>query len=1182
MLKIGALVVAVGLAGLAFSQDDKQFPTPEIQDLIDAAAKLPLKDAITALEAALPKAIAAKDVAGEAAINLNCGLNEENLWLPADAEKHYERALKLYRGLKAQDEIARSLNGLGEVRANMGRNQEALACFEEALPIEQQSLNLKAQEVILGNTGLAYSNLSQKQKALEYYGQSLDIAQKTDDREEQAVMLHDIGTIYSDLGQNEKALNYFQQALPIELALGNRMMAGNTQIGLGRLYSDMGQNQKALEFYQEALPEEREGGNRRAEATILTNMGASYSYLGQTQKALDFCEQALEVEREIKSRIGEGTVLSNEGRIYSDMGQDQKALDLYRQALSIQRETGDRVGEENALGNIGKSYMDLGQNQKALDFFGQALTIAREVGIPKDEASILSNTASVYSHLGQNQRALDLYGQALALKRKVADRSGEASMLGNIGTVDLLTGKDQEALGYFQQSLAIEKEIGEKSGEATALSNLGAVYSDLGVMEKSFGFSEQALTLRREVGDRSGEALTLGNIGALYSKFGREDEALGFYEKALPIQQEIGDKRGEALTYGNIGAAYMALNKNEEALSFYNKALPIERAVGDRAEQAITLSNEGAAFQNLGMDDKALEADEQALPIEREVGDRSTEAITSRSLETLYAKEEPELAIWYGKHAVNLYQSLRRDISGLDKQTRNAFKESVSVAYRQLADLLAGQGRIGEAEQVLRLLKEDELFEYVRRSERGLIDENADYTPDEAAWDKEYEAQTAGLADLARQVEELKASGGDASKLDALNDELAKREQLFQGFLKRVLERAAVMGVDTEKLKLATGADLEAKSVSGPLAKMSKKYPGVVAVYAFVAPDALRLFYFSPGHMQGRVSVIKEADLNKKILAFRQALTNPLVDPRPLGKELYDLLVRPIEPDLAGTKATRIMWSLDGQLRYLPVAALYDGKQYLVEKYDLSLFTPADMADLVLPSSVKWTGLVAGVSKAHTVTEADGHVDVFAGLSGVPGELEGVKAAVPGSTELLDAQFTDASFVHALNRSPTLVHLATHFAFRPGDETQSYLLTGDGKPFRVADARTLSEASLQGVSLLTLSACETALGSSDGSEVESISVVLEKKGAESVLATLWPVADASTALLMSEFYKLREGHPEWTKAHALREAQVAMLRGALVGKGTGTRSVGVSKAAVSGGFSHPYYWAPFVLSGNWK
>ena len=126
---------------------------------------------------------------------------------------------------------------------------------------------------------------------------------------------------------------------------------------------------------------------------------------------------------------------------------------------------------------------------------------------------------------------------------------------------------------------------------------------------------------------------------------------------------------------------------------------------------------------------------------------------------------------------------------------------------------------------------------------------------------------------------------------------------------------------------------------------------------------------------------------------------------------------------------------------------------------------------------------------------------------------------------------------------------------------------------------------------MTLSACETALGGSDGSEVEGISAILQKKGAEAVIATLWSVADSSTSALMAEFYRLREAHKDWTKLHALQAAQTELIRGQLaVSQGpirgsSAVNSNGAARAKWPPNFpkySHPYYWAPFVLMGNWK
>ena len=176
-----------------------------------------------------------------------------------------------------------------------------------------------------------------------------------------------------------------------------------------------------------------------------------------------------------------------------------------------------------------------------------------------------------------------------------------------------------------------------------------------------------------------------------------------------------------------------------------------------------------------------------------------------------------------------------------------------------------------------------------------------------------------------------------------------------------------------------------------------------------------------------------------------------------------------------------------------------------------------------------------------------------------------------------------------------MLHIATHFNFVPGDDKDSFLLLGAGE-LSVDDFKSMRSGSLDGVELLVLSACDTANGdirasAADGGEFESFALLAQEKGADSVLASLWPVSDESTALLMKEFYRLRKSNPTWSKLEALRQTQLEMMKGKLAGaEGEGIRA-GSTKAGVlpkglpawSGkGFSHPYYWAPFELTGNWK
>ncbi|HEV8713174.1 MAG TPA: CHAT domain-containing protein [Candidatus Binatia bacterium] len=303
----------------------------------------------------------------------------------------------------------------------------------------------------------------------------------------------------------------------------------------------------------------------------------------------------------------------------------------------------------------------------------------------------------------------------------------------------------------------------------------------------------------------------------------------------------------------------------------------------------------------------------------------------------------------------------------------------------------------------------------------------------------------------------------------------------------------------------------------------------------------------------------------------------------------------PVAKDLQDAKAETLMWSLDGALRYLPMAALHDGDQYLIERYRSVVFTPASQARLKDRPSAQWKGLGLGVSQAH---------EDFLALPAVVDELSGIireegknntGGVLPGTIKL-DAAFTAETMLAALHQRYPVVHIASHFLFHPGNETTSFLLLGDGSHLSLSQIKTLPNV-FGGVDLLTLSACDTATGGAggDGKEVEGFGVLAQRQGAKAVLTSLWSVADESTKALMQTFYRLRETHTGMAKAEALRQAQLALLRG----ETQTAKSPGTQRAArlldhkgetqtqpyftrdPQAPYAHPYYWAPFILIGNW-
>ena len=305
-----------------------------------------------------------------------------------------------------------------------------------------------------------------------------------------------------------------------------------------------------------------------------------------------------------------------------------------------------------------------------------------------------------------------------------------------------------------------------------------------------------------------------------------------------------------------------------------------------------------------------------------------------------------------------------------------------------------------------------------------------------------------------------------------------------------------------------------------------------------------------------------------------------------------------------------MVWSLDGTLRYIPLAALSpDGKHYLAETMQNVIITPKTRDDLSSASS-KWEGLGVGVSEGETVADPDdkSRSIPFAALPGTQRELSAIVRDEQGVHEsgilpgrrLVNEDFTIASFKDQLSkegadgkRKFNLIHIASHF--RLGTNwSNSFLLLGNGETLSLEDINDSPSIDFGDVDLVTLSACNTGFADdANGKEIDSLASVIQTKGGKAVMATLWPVADESTSLLMSEFYRIRQASPGITKAAAMQQAQIEMISGKLKSSGTssGCRSDAIDTG--DGGpaayhcdanapFAHPYFWSPFVLIGNWR
>jgi len=298
---------------------------------------------------------------------------------------------------------------------------------------------------------------------------------------------------------------------------------------------------------------------------------------------------------------------------------------------------------------------------------------------------------------------------------------------------------------------------------------------------------------------------------------------------------------------------------------------------------------------------------------------------------------------------------------------------------------------------------------------------------------------------------------------------------------------------------------------------------------------------------------IKDLALETKIFLLRGAITSK-ADVYVQSNELYKILFQPIEADLVRSKVTHLLLSLDGKLRYLPFAALWDAKQFLIQKYSFSFFDEINYSSFskIGPQKIRVAGF--GVTR---------NIRGFDALPSVQSELNQIvinksTGVFPGKI-FLDSEFTLEELRNSLNQRYPVFHIATHFRFSPGTEINSFLLLGDGSYLSLDILKTLD---FKGVELVTYSGCQTGMGGGrdeDGKEIAGLSYITQKKGAKAVIASLWSVSDKSTAELMTKMY-LAFSKYSISVSDALRQAKIDLLK--------------------SSEFSHPFYWAGFQLYGN--
>jgi CHAT domain-containing protein len=634
---------------------------------------------------------------------------------------------------------------------------------------------------------------------------------------------------------------------------------------------------------------------------------------------------------------------------------------------------------------------------------------------------------------------------------------------------------------------------------------------------------KESIKLARAAKDPHIEAVALNNLANLYSYRNRPDEAVKQYTAAMNLASKSHDKELESQACANLARAAVTSGDYENAKAWTRRTVEKATKLRDSHEKAYQLLSAGRTFKEIFVaapdhDNKfrlrAFEAFQKAAAVAETIGDKRALSYACGYEGELYEGEKKyDEAQPLTRKALVLAQELNSPdaLYRWEWQSGRLLHakhndEAAIAAYRR-------------AVETLQSIRHDVSLRYGNPNAHSSFREVAG-------------AMYFQLADLLLQRADSAANAADLDKM--LLEARDCTELLKSAELEDYFQDQCVNLLKSKITKVETVSETAA------------------IVYIIPLPDRTELLVSLASGLHRVKSPATDVMLNDVAHRFRLNLekrtTYEYLDQ---AKQLYDWLIKPLEPLLANTKIDTLVFIPDGALRNIPMAALNDGQKYLIEKYAVAVTPGLTLMEPTPSRKEKIEVVVDGLS--------DG-VQGFAPLQYVPGEMSTLKKLF-GGAELMNKQFIKANVDKEFAQEHySIVHIASHGHF-DSDAKKTFVLTFDSK-LTLDDLEQLlrpSQLRDKPVELLTLSACQTAAG--DDRAALGLAGVAIKAGARCAFATLWFVNDQSSASLVSDFYTQLRDHPERSKAKALQTAQIKLL--------------------ADPRYAHPCYWAPYLIIGNW-
>ncbi|MUL34926.1 CHAT domain-containing protein [Gloeocapsopsis dulcis] len=822
--------------------------------------------------------------------------------------------------------------------------------------------------------------------------------------------------------------------------------------------------------------------------------------------------------------VQQGIELHQAGDYHRAIAPWQRALILYQKSKNSQQEIAI-VAE-----NLARTYQQLGQSNQAIQYWEQAIAYYRPID-RQQTGRLLTEQAQSYSSMGQNRQAIALLcgavqpnqdclpQTAVSIARSHKDLLGEAAAWGSVGEAYRIRGDYLRAINYLQNSLKIATEIANFQLQTSALNSLGNTYSNLSQVGDRQANSAERLG-ESEQADQLRQQTTSNNT-----------KALEYFQNSLKLAQQQNDQINQTRAYVNLIPLYYRQENSIAAAQANQQALALWQQLPDNRNKiyiAIDLAKRQQPWINSPLECLNAEVQPNAIALLKQATSVAQKTQDNRAL---------SFAIGELGHIYECRQDYTQALK-LTQQARWAAEQDKDSLY--LWEWQTGRIYQAQNQKPAAISAYEKAIATIETIRDEILTANRDL---------QFDFRDT-VEPIYRDLIALKLDNVPPAVLLAATDANTKN-------LSSVLTIA-------DSLKLAElqnyfGDDCVLTVVNQQGVDIGSIDRNTAIFSSLILNERTAIVASFPNGNKKVTWLDKDSEsLRKEINAFRLGLESFFDDynPQPAQK-VYDWLIRPFTDELEQAQINTLVFIQDGILRSVPMAALHDGEKFLIQKYAVATTPGLSLTELRASNPQNLRALALGLTESVVI---DGQE--FAPLPYVQQEISKVQEQLKGSTPLLNEEFNRTRLQQELsgNRYP-IIHIATHGVFGTVPEN-TFLVTGNKEKLTINELDTLIRSttnSTEPIELLTLTACQTAIG--DDRAALGLAGVAVQAGAKSALASLWSIEDAATAQVAAQFYEsLKDSR--MNKAQALQKAQLSLIE-------QGDR------------YTHPAYWAPFILIGNW-